>query len=43
MPTVVMEAFSCGLPCYTYKVPGCDDIVVNNITGYKVNIHSKKK
>ena len=43
MPTVVMEAFSCGLPCYSYKVPGCDDIIINNITGYKVKIHAKNK
>ena len=39
MPTVVMEAFSCGLPCFTYKVPGCDDIVINNRTGFKVKLH----
>ena len=41
MPTVVMEAFSCGLPCFTYKVPGCDDIVINNNTGFKVKLHQK--
>jgi len=41
MPTVVMEAFSCGLPCFTYKVPGCDDIVINNHTGFKVKLHLK--
>lgn len=40
MPTVVMEAFSCGLPCFTYKVPGCDDIIKNNVTGFKVKLNS---
>jgi len=43
MPTVVMEAFSCGLPCFTYKVPGCDDIVINNHTGFKVKLHLKDR
>ncbi len=40
MPTVIMEAFACGLPCFTYKVPGCDDIIINSQTGYKVKIHN---
>ena len=39
MPTVVMEAFSCGLPCFTYNAPGCDDIIINNHTGFKVKLH----
>lgn len=43
MPTVVMEAFSCGLPCFVYKVPGCDDIIINNRTGFKVKLHAKDK
>ncbi len=43
MPTVVMEAFACGLPCFTYKVPGCDDIIINNKTGYKVNKYNKNQ
>ena len=43
MPTVVMEAFSCGLPAITYKVPGCDDIVINHKTGFKVNLYDKNK
>jgi glycosyltransferase involved in cell wall biosynthesis len=43
MPTVVMEAFCCGLPCFTYKVPGCDDIIKNNKTGFKVKLHSINK
>ena len=39
MPTVVMEAFACGLPCFTYAVPGCDDIIINNRTGYKCKLY----
>ena len=40
MPTVIMEAFACGLPCFTYRVPGCNDIIINNKTGFKVTIHN---
>ena len=43
MPTVVMEAFSCGLPAITYRVPGCDDIVINHKTGFKVKLYDKNK
>ena len=43
MPTVVMESFACGLPAITYKVPGCNDIIVNHKTGFKVKLYDKNK
>lgn len=36
VPKALIEAASCGRPIVTYNVPGCNEIVVNNVNGYLV-------
>lgn len=37
LPTVNMEALSCGLPVITYRAGGSGELVDTNVTGYVVN------
>lgn len=37
LPTVNMEALSCGLPVITYQAGGSGELIDSNVTGYVVN------
>ncbi len=36
LPKALLEAASCGLPIVTYDVPGCREIVINDVNGYLI-------
>lgn len=37
---VVLEALTMGVPCITFDIPGCNNIIKNGINGYLVKEHS---
>lgn len=36
LPTTLMEAMSCGLPAVVSDIGGCEDLVENGVSGYRV-------
>ena len=42
LPKALLEASSSGLPIVAYEVPGCKDVVDNNITGFLVPFRKKE-
>ncbi len=34
LPNMLIESLACGIPCVTFDVGGCGEIVINNKTGY---------
>ncbi|MCI7330969.1 MAG: glycosyltransferase family 4 protein [Selenomonadaceae bacterium] len=38
LPTSLIEAMSSGLPAVTSDIGGCDDLIFNDVTGYRVTV-----
>lgn len=37
LPNTLIEAIACGLPCITYDIGGCKEIIKNGYNGYLIN------
>jgi glycosyltransferase involved in cell wall biosynthesis len=43
LPLSVMEAMGNGIPCISYNVSGCNEIIKNNINGFLVNYNDENE
>ena len=43
LPKVLLEASSCGIPSVAYNVPGCKEIIDDNINGFLIPFRDKEK